>query len=398
MKKETRLQNIQDNIFSSIKNLYEVQQVLNFDQFSVNVLEALMLLEREEFLKSPEGAEDIGNGTYKRSFKSLLSNGLQIQIPRTRNGSFKPVVLEFLKVHKEQVNDLALDLYQSGLSTRSIEKILARHFGEHMSRDTINNLASKFSEIRKAWENTKLCSHYKTIYCDATFVPLRRGDSYSTEAVYICYGVRSDNKRDLLAISVVPTESAHTWDDIFKNIKKRGVEKIDLAVSDGLTGFDMAFKKNFPGDVQRCVVHLQRNILNKIRPKEKAEFSIDLKKIFCKFDSKSTKQAAFDEMNRLIEKWSEKYSFLKNYADKSRLNDYFTYIDYPPEVRKHIYTTNSIESLNFKIKQITKTKLSFEREDNMIDLIFMIISEHENDVWKKYPVRNFEYWPEKKAV
>ena len=145
--------------------------------------------------------------------------------------------LELIKQQQEQVNELSLLLYRKGLSTRDVSKVLQDFFGESISRDTVNNLAENFQKIRDEWEERKLDAYYKVIYCDALFVNLKRGESYSKEAVYVIYGVKDDNTRELLLLEVNPTESSSVWAEYLAKLRKRGVEQIDLIVADGLPHF-----------------------------------------------------------------------------------------------------------------------------------------------------------------
>ena len=191
---------------AGIENLYKSQDSYNLEEFSVKTLEVLMLLEREEYLKSEEGKDTIGNGTYTRRLTALSKNSLQIKIPRTRNGAFTPLTLELIQQHKEQVQDFALLLYKKGLSSRDVSETLEEYFGESMSRTTINNLAESFHEIRKKWEAKPLDKRYKVVYSDALYVSVKRNNNYSKEAVYVIYGVKEDNTRELLHLSLNPTE------------------------------------------------------------------------------------------------------------------------------------------------------------------------------------------------
>lgn len=397
MKKEVRKTKIERMIFCGIENLFKTQDELSFDQFAVTVLEGLMLLEREEYLKSTnEGKEDIGNGIYLRTFKSLRKNSLQIQVPRTRSGKFKPLILELINQQKEQINELAVLLYRKGLSSRDISDVMEEYFGESISRETINNLSESFHEIRTKWEERQLDAYYKAVYCDALYVNLKRGGSYSKEAVYVSYGVKDDNTRELLLLESNPTESSKTWDEYISKLKERGIEQIDLFVADGLKGFADAVKIHYPdSDVQRCVVHLQRNILNKVRPKDKAAFSIDLKQAFNNFDKDSTIKEAQSKLKKLVEFWGSSYSHLTHLLDEEFILGYLTYIYYPVDIRRMIYTTNSIENLNRQIRKVTKTKVTFDKESNMLDLIFMVIKDFENNNWQRYAVNAFQYWPKK---
>ncbi len=163
MTKENRIKQVTKMIHTPLGNLFQNQSEIDLDNFAVIVLEALMLLERGEYLKGYEGKSDSANGSYPRTFKSLRKNSMQINIPRSRNGQFKPITLELVKQQREQVNNLSLLLYRKGLSTRDVSKVLDEFFGESISRDTVNNLAKNFQKIRDEWEERNLDAYYKVI-------------------------------------------------------------------------------------------------------------------------------------------------------------------------------------------------------------------------------------------
>ncbi len=395
MLKETRAKQVENMIHAGLKNIYISQTDYSFDQFAVVTLEGLMLLEREEYLKSHEGNADAGNGSYLRSFKSLRTNSLTVSIPRSRSGKFKPMLIDLVNQQKDQIAELALLLYSKGLSSRDVSKILHDFFGESMSRTTINNLAESFYQIRQAWEERQLDPYYKVVYCDALYTSLKRGNSYSKEAVYVMYGVKEDNKRELLLLEVNPTEGSTMWGEYLTKLKQRGVEQIDLIVADGIVGFDEAVSKYYPkAALQRCVVHLQRNLLNKVRPRDKESFSYDLKEAFNNFDKDATKEEAFKKLEKVALSWKDAYPTIANkLLEKESMQDYLTYIAYPVEVRRMIYTNNSIENLNRQIRRVTKSKVTFEKASNLLDLVFVVIKDFEASIWQKYPVHTFNAWP-----
>ena len=390
--KETEIRKV---LLASINNLYNSQDQIDLDKFSSIVLECLMLLDRERYLKSMEGEKDRSNGAYIRSFRSLSKHNMQISIPRSRNGQFKPILLELLTRQRDQVNQLAMLLYRKGLSTRDVSEIMESFFGESMSRDTVNNLAAGFNKIRMVWEKNTLDAYYKVIYCDALYISLKRGNSYSKEALYVVYGVKDDNTRELLLLEINPTESSTIWGEFLSKLIKRGVEQVDLIVADGLPYFADVAKKYFrEADVQRCVVHLQRGLLNKVRARDKATFAYDLKQVFNNFTETTTREHAMTKMKSFVATWQASYGkILQKLLDEMYIADYLTYIEYPVAVRRMIYTTNSIENLNRQIRKVTKTKVSFDQEDNLLDLVFMLIKDFEFNNWQRYPVHNFRAWP-----
>ena len=220
---------------------------------------------------------------------------------------------------------------------------------------------------------------YKAIFCDCIFITVRRGDSYQKEAVYIAYGVTSEDKRELLALSISPTESITIWKEIFLSIKERGAHAVSLVIADGITGMEDAAMEVWPkAELQKCVVHKMRNILLDIRPRDKAAVAEDLKDIFNNFDSGATLENALAKVKMFCDTWKEKYKMIGRHFNEKTIEYYFTYIKYPPEVRRMIYTTNSIENLNKHIRKGTKNKLSFESPERLLDYVFIIIKEFEH--------------------
>jgi transposase-like protein len=373
---------------TSVKNMRAALSDITMEQFVIKNLEMLFNLEREEYLE--QATEDKGNGYYSRSFQNLMKNGIQINVPRTRTGDFAPLALQLFKMNQDQVNELILTLYKKGMTTRDISEVMTDFFGDSVSHTTVSNLAEQFHDIRIAWEKSKLDTTYHAIFCDCIFITVRRGDSYEKEAVYVAYGVTGRNTRELLALEICPTESVTTWKKIFYSLKRRGVENVSLVVADGITGMEdvvmEAWKKT---KLQKCVVHKMRNVLNDIRPKEKAAVAEDLKNVFDNFDADATKEKAYAKVDAFIAKWETKYPSIKNHFNKKTLEYYFTYIDFSPEVRRMIYTTNSIENLNKHIRKGTKNKLSFESPDRLLDYVFIIIKEFEHKNWERFPVHQF---------
>lgn len=373
---------------SSVKTMRAALSDLTMEQFVVKNLETLFGLEREEYLE--KATEDKGNGYYSRSFQSLMKNGIQINVPRTRESGFSPIAIQLFKMNQDQVNELILTLYKKGMTTRDISDVMTDFFGDSVSHTTVANLAEQFHGIRTAWEKSRLDTAYHAIFCDCIFITVRRGDSYEKEAVYVAYGVTELNTRELLALAISPTESTTTWKEIFSSLKKRGVTTVSLVVADGISGMeDVVMEAWRKTKLQKCVVHKMRNILNDIRPKDKAAVANDLKEVFDNFDAGATKEKALKKVEIFCDTWREKYKNIDRHFNKKTLEYYFTYIDYPPEVRRMIYTTNSIENLNKHIRKGTKNKLSFESPERLLDYVFIIIKEFEHKNWSRFPVHQF---------
>ncbi|PKL72456.1 hypothetical protein CVV26_01350 [Candidatus Kuenenbacteria bacterium HGW-Kuenenbacteria-1] len=379
----------------SIKSLRENLDSLSMDKFIATTIESLMSIERDEYLeKINDPKTDKGNGYYGRAMKSLSSNSLVVNIPRTRAGLFSPATLELLKINRGKVDEIALSLYKRGMTSQDIQSFLDEVFEEGMSPAKISNLAETFNKFRVAWQNAKLEKHYKVVFGDVIFITVRRDNEYTKEGAFVAYGVREDNRRELLILELNPTEGAIFWGELLKDLKeKRGVEKIDLFVADGIQGLEDEVLKYFPeAEFQKCVVHKMRNILNKTRPKEKTEIAEDLKEVFDNFDKDATIKKALEKVNNFLKKWKNKYPNFKNYFKEGNIEYYFTYIKFNPVVRRMIYTTNSLENLNRQIRKTTKNKLSFESPERLLDYLFMIIKEFEEKNYMKYPVSNYKYF------
>lgn len=364
----------------------------SLDHFVADTIEALMDVERSEYLTLASGS-DKGNGYYSRALKSLTKNCLTINIPRTRSGDFNPNTIELIKIGQEQMNDLCLTLYRKGMTSRDITATIKELFGDSVSATKVNNLAKSFNNFRTAWQNSKLEKRYLAIFADCIFITVRRGDSYTKEAVYLAYGVREDLHREIVMLSINPTEGAHYWGELLEEMKTRGVEKIDLFVADGLKSLEEEIHRLFPGtQFQKCVVHKMRNILNKTRPKDKAAMAEDLKEVFDNFSESDTIENAMLKVEKFITKWKKTYSHIGNYFKDGNIEYYFTYVKFNIQVRRMIYTTNSIENINRLIRKGTKNKLSFESPETLLDYVFMIVKDFEDRNLMKYQVLNYKYF------
>lgn len=381
----------------SIKNLRENLDSLSMDKFVATTIETLMNIERNEHLEKVNNPNtDKGNGYYGRSLQSFSKNSLLINVPRTRTGLFSPATLELLKINREKVDEIALSLYKKGMTANDIQSFLKEVFEENMSPSKISNLAKTFHKFRIAWQKAKLEKHYKVVFADVIFITVKRGNEYAKEGVFVAYGVREDNLRELIVLEINPTESAQFWGNILQDLKeKRGVEEIDLFVADGLSYLEDEVLKVYPNvKFQKCAVHKMRNILNRTSPKDKSEVADDLKKVFDNFQKDATLKKALKKKDDFLKKWQKKYPNFKNNFKEGNIEYYFTYIKFDPRCRRMIYTTNSLENLNRQIRKTTKNKLSFESPKRLLDYLFMIIKEFEEKNYMKYPIANYKHFKE----
>lgn len=388
--KKGKLSRVETLMHTSLKNMRAAMTGLSLEDFVRHNITELLALERAEYLDNI--SSDKGNGYYSRSLKALMGNGIMINVPRTRSSGFSPIALELFKLSQEQVNDFCLALYTKGMTTRDIEDLMQSFFGNQISHTSVSKLAEEFHSVRLLWEKSPLDRHYRAIFCDAIFITVRRGDSYQKEPVYIAYGVNSEEKREILALAVYPTESAESWREVLMTAKRRGLERVDVLIADGLEGMPDVVHELFPGaHFQSCVVHKMRNVLHDIRPREKEAVAADLKHVFDNFHLEATTTAGKQKLAIFLDAWKEKYPTLHRHFKSNNVDYFFSYVHFHPDVRRLIYTTNSIENVNRFIRKGTKNKLSFESPDRLLDYVFIIIKDFEARNWSRYPVHQFGF-------
>jgi len=323
-----------------------------FNKLLKIALEALMLAEREEFNRTHK---DVGNG-YR--FRRILGKGkeLILSVPRSRFHRFKPVLLAVLKEQDEEARNLAFALYGKGLTTQQTATIFKEVYGREYSTSQLSRMFEFAREKVSQWLRRPLEAYYPIIYIDAVFIAVRRGDSVVKEAFYTILGVRPDRTREVLAIVNKPTESADGWRQIFEELRSRGVEKIDLVVSDALKGIEDAVASVYPGiSHQFCVTHLKRNVLKEVRPKDKSEITEDLEEVFNPDNPFDTPEIAWKRWEKFVEKHGKKYPRFKRMLGV-RYRFYFTYFKYDYRIRRMIYTTNWIERLNRDYRRVTRMR------------------------------------------
>ncbi len=305
-------------------------------------LEAMM---REERKLHNKDFGDLSNGY--RPVKALgRGKQLRPQVPRTRNGSFYPVLHSVLLDQEEECRQIAFRLYGAGLTTKKVGELFDDLYWKHYSTSQISRLFESAREEGVAWLQRPLQNYYPIVCIDATYIYVRREESVSKEAFYTVLGVRPDRTREVLGIVNFPNESASGWKSVFKGLRERGVENIDLFVCDGLSGIEDAIASHFSNSqVQLCVVHLERNVLKNIKSKDKEEVASDLKDVFQTARSDDSCSKGWKRWNDFILKHARKYPAL-NHMRSERYKLYFTYLQYDYRMRRMFYTTNWIERLN----------------------------------------------------
>jgi transposase-like protein len=350
-------------------------------------LNALMHSERSTYLQ--QSTQNKGNG-YRKAFAVGLGKQIELKIPRDRLGLFQPMVLALIRDQKQQLEDLSFELYGNGLTTSQIGSVMKKIYGRHYSKQAISNITSTFYNQMQMWRERPLDSTYLAVYIDAIHLKVRRG-TVSSEAFYILLGVKEDYTREVIGIINIPSESASGWQEVLQNIKQRGVEKIGIIISDNLTGLDKIIPLVYRNTAhQKCVVHLKRNILNKVASKHKEEVAEDLKEVFDLDLTNDTVDNAFERLDLFAEKWRKKYRHIGNLAYNEMNELYFTYTKYHPKIRRMIYTTNWIERLNKEFRRTFKIRNSMPNFESALTLLSKVAMDKE-DGYMKYPIYKFKF-------
>jgi transposase-like protein len=347
------------------------------------IMQRLMAEERQLFLE--EHPEDRGNGFYERTL--LTSSGIieDLRVPRTRSGEFYPAILPGKRRASVDLGDLVLLMFQCGISTRKIQQVLEGVYGAFYSHASIARLTQVAEEEIEAWRMRPLKRAYFSVIIDAVFLSLKRG-SYKKEPVYIALGTDHEGEREILGFWVLGSEgeSAQAWREILGELKERGVERVEIVVSDDLPGIEEATSSVFPGaDHQLCITHAMRNSQRKVRRRDWEEVSQDLKAIYRAFSIKEAEEAfqAFQEA------WKKRYPNLVRYW-RENFASLTAFLKYPEQVRPYIYTTNQLERINKEIKRRTKTIEVFSSEESLISVLYLILRS-ENDKLSCRRLRGF---------
>lgn len=316
-------------------------------------LESLMKAERAEHL--------INNSDYGNGFRTRKAFGdkqmLELQVPRTRNGSFYPVILGLLKNQEQEARNIAFHLYKSGLTTIQVGEVFEEIYGKHYSTSQVSRMFDVAREDVKQWLERPLNDYYPIVYIDATFIPTRRVDSVSKEAYYTLLAVRPDRTREVLGVFNYPTEGGKQWEAIFEQLQQQGLQRVDLFVSDGLTGIEDAIGKYFKeARVQLCVIHLQRLMMKEVKPKHKKELSDDFKEVFRTDDRNDKIISIRERFDMFCNKWKKYYPYFERRRNNPRNELYFTYLHYDYRIRSMIYSTNWVERLNRDFKRTTRMR------------------------------------------
>ena len=330
-----------------------------------------------------QGKRNRRNGYNRKTVKSS-SGEFELATPRDREGSFEP---QIIKKHQttisDEIEEKILSMYALGMSYRDISKHIEEIYQISISTATINTITDKIISKVKEWQARPLERVYPFIFLDAIHYKIKDNGKYVNKAVYTILGINIQGKKEILGLYLSESEGANFWLQVLSDLNNRGVKDILIASVDGLKGFPEAINSIYPNtEVQLCVIHQIRNSLKYVASKNQKEFMKDLKKVY----QAVSKEQAETELDRLEEKWGDKYPIvIKSWRNKwDNLSHYFKY---PEPIRKVIYTTNIIESVHRQFRKLTKTKGAFPNENSLLKLLYMGIQNAEKK-WTM-PIRNW---------
>lgn len=358
------------------------------------IMNSLMYHERELFVS--ENAHEQCNGFRSRRW---YSHGFEfsLRIPRSRSGNFYPILLGLIRSESEERAKLFNLLYTKGLTTEQIGEISNCVYGRSYSKQQVSHLAGSCREDVERWLCRSLSSRYLAVYIDATFISTRRDRQVSKEAYYTILGVLEDGSREVLTVVNHPTEGALCWKDELEALKQRGVEQIDLVVSDALQGIENAVCAAFPGAAhQFCVAHVKRQILSGTSHKDKPVMAQQLSEVFQLENNEMNSLQGYEQFITFVEKWERKYPALRKYKAE-RNSAYFTYMDFPAQVQRCIYTTNWIERLNRKYRRTIQMRTSMPSEKSVIFLLAAVAMEETKTTYERR-IYQFKNWKEKNKI
>ncbi|BBL57015.1 IS256 family transposase [Methylomonas koyamae] len=312
-----------------------------------------------------------GNTRNGKSRKTLKGDfgALPIEIPRDRHGQFEPQIIGKHQSRWTGFDDKIISLYARGLTVREIQSHLEELYGTEVSPTLISSVTDAVIEEVKAWQLRPLDPVYPIVYLDCIHVKVRDTGAVRVKAVYLAIGINLQGEKEVLGLWIAQTEGAKFWLQVVTDLKNRGVQDIFIACVDGLKGFPEAIETVYPhAAVQLCIVHLVRNSLNYVSWKMRKQIAGDLKRIY---QSASVVEAE----QRLAEfetQWNEAYPPIAQIWRRNwdRIIPFF---DYPPEIRRIIYTTNAIESVNMSLRKITKNRGSFPSDEALSKLFYLAL-------------------------
>jgi transposase-like protein len=342
-------------------------------QLTKITVEAALNAERDHHLGYTQyQGRHTGNSRNGYSAKTLKGDhgSIEIATPRDRNASFEPQIVAKGQTRITGIgDDQVLTLYAKGMSTRDISSAFEEMYGVEISAGLISKITNNVMERVIEWQNRPLDAVYPIVYLDCIVLKIRHEKRVINKAIYLALGINMDGQKELLGIWIAETEGAKFWLSVLTELQNRGVEQILIACVDGLSGFPDAINTAFPdAKIQLCIIHMVRNSMKYVVWKDYKAIAAGLKQIY----QSPTEEIARTELERFAQTWDEKYPQISR-SWNNHWPNLITFFDYPKDIRKAIYTTNAIESLNRVIRKSVKTRKLFPSDEAAMKIVFLAV-------------------------
>ena len=372
---------------ANVQNMDDIRELFKetIAEFMQGSLEAELdeELGYEPYDVKNKNTENSRNGHSKKMLRTSMGK-VEIDVPRDRKGDFEPKILPKNQTSISQdMEEKIFSMYAKGMSVSDIEDHIRDIYGLEISDTTVSRITDKVLPAAKEWQQRPLESIYAVVFLDAMHYHVRSEGHIVKKTVYIAIGINMDGKKDVLGMWVGENESAKFWAGVLNSMRNRGVDDILIACTDNLTGFSQAIEAVFPQtDIQNCIIHQLRNSSKYVSYKDLKALMADLKKVYTAVDEESA-MSALDDFAAV---WDSKYpkiskSWYDNWANLS------TYFKFPQELRKLIYTTNTIEGFNRQLKKVTKAKSVFPTDDSLFKMLYLAMK----DITKKWTGRRQDW-------
>lgn len=341
-----------------------------------DAVEQVMNREMEDHIaeEKENGRLAVRNGTSPKTLKTSYGN-IAINVPRTREAGFEPEIIKKRSVVEEGMEEQIISMYAKGMSVRDITSHLKALYGVDISAGTISNITDKINDEAKEWYSRMLERFYPVVFLDAVHFKVREEGRIVTKAAYVALGIDAEGCKDILGIWVGENEGAKFWLKVCTELKNRGVEDILIVCIDGLKGFPDAIRTIFPDTrVQLCVIHQIRNTLKYVSYKDQKAFMKDLKRVY----AAESEDIAMGNLESMMESWKKYRAVLNGWLDK--WENLSTYFSYGSQIRKLIYTTNTIEGFNRQLRKVTKSKALFPNDEALKKTLYLCTQ----DIVKKW--------------
>ena len=332
----------------------------------------------EKHQKAGYNSGNSRNGSFDKTIKSETFGDMVLKIPRDRNGKFDPQIIPKGETMSQKIEDAILGMYSRGMTRSDIVEQVKSVYGISVSESTISIISDKILADVEEWSKRVLEPQYLVVWMDAVHLKVRVDGKYINNAMHVVIGLKPDGLKEVLGMWLNKTESASFWMSVLSDLKSRGVEDILIACTDNLAGFTKATKGVFPETItQLCIVHQIRNSVKFVVHKDRKQFCTDMKQIY----TANNEEQAVEALKLLKTTWGEKYKYAID-SWENNWENLMPFLEYPPELRKIIYTTNTIENLNRGIRKYTKTKVQFPDEKSVKKSVYLAIKNSEK-AWVK---------------